>query len=79
MGQEFDLLTRTMALIDTVLAEHPRAKVKVEQACQECVEMELADPRPTFHDGTHAHCPDCGCVFETETYPYCKPCRVRWD
>jgi hypothetical protein len=51
-----------------------------EKGCPECIEMGIDDPvYPTFFDGSHAHCPDCGEVFEYETYPYCKYCHVRWD
>jgi hypothetical protein len=49
--------------------------------CGECAEMDLTEDevRPTFYDGTHEHCPDCGTVFHEEEYPYCRLCRVRWD
>ena len=51
----------------------------MDTPCLACKEMELPKPSPTFYDGTHEHCPDCGAVFEEETYPYCKHCRIRWD
>jgi len=47
--------------------------------CPECEQDDGPEPRATFADGSHAHCPDCGRVFEAETYPYCRACRVRWD
>ena len=68
-----DLMIKTV--VEEDMQSNPHA------ACPDCAEMGLneEDVSPTFYDGTHDHCPDCGDVFEYETYPYCKHCRVRWD